>query len=163
MFLEIVFLILGIIGLLLSFILMVYPVIPAAIASYVALCFLHWSYFISVTESTFIFWGIATLLLMTISRMSPRANLKECRPMNIYITVGALAGMLLGMTLSASVVVLGVALGAVCGLLAFVNTYKGKLSKFSLSIFIHYFCAKGLPIIVAMAIIGIVIEGFLLN
>lgn len=160
---DIVFLVLGICSLLLSLVLMVFPVIPAAIASYGALCLLHWSEYITVAESTFIFWGIATLLLMTIARMSPRAEWKVVRQENVYIAIGALAGMLLGMTLSASVVVLGVAIGGILGLLAFVNTPKGKLSGFSLSTFIHYFCTKGLPVIIAMAMIGIAIEGFLLN
>ena len=83
--------------------------------------------------------------------------------MNLYATVGALAGMLLAMTISASLVVLGAIVGAATGLLAFVNTPKGKLQGFSLSTFIHYFCAKGLPVVVAMAMIGIILEGFLMN
>lgn len=146
-----------------ALVLVVYPVIPAAIASYVAMCLLHWSYCISVTEKTFIFWGIATLLLMTIARMSQREDVRKNVAINTYIGVGALIGMLLGMTLSASVVVLGTVAGAALGLIAFVNTPKGKLIRFSPSTFIHYFCAKGLPVIVAVSILGIVLEGFLLN
>lgn len=163
MVLEITLLVLGIVCMLLSVILMVWPVIPAAIASFVAMCLLHWSYYIAVTESTFIFWGIATLLIMTIARMSPREDVRKWKSMNLYATVGALAGMLLAMTISASLVVLGAIVGAATGLLAFVNTPKGKLQGFSLSTFIHYFCAKGLPVVVAMAMIGIILEGFLMN
>lgn len=161
--LELMLLIAGVLCMLLSLLLMVRPYVPAAIASYIALCLLHWSYYISVTESTFIFWGIATLLLMTIARMQPREDVKKSQSSNIYITVGALAGMLLGMTVSASILVLGVAVGAVLGLMAFVNTPKCKALGFSPSTFIHYFCAKGLPIVVAMAMNGIVLEGFLIN
>lgn len=161
--LEMMLLIAGVLCMLLSVLLMVRPYVPAAIASYIALCLLHWSYYISVTESTFIFWGIATLLLMTIARMQPRENVKKSQSFNIYITVGALAGMLLGMTVNASILVLGVVVGAVLGMLAFVNTPKGKGIRFSPSTFIHYFCAKGLPVVVAMAMIGIILEGFLIN
>ena len=62
--LELILLIAGVLCMLLSLLLMVRPYVPAAIASYIALCLLHWSYYISVTESTFISWGIATLLIM---------------------------------------------------------------------------------------------------
>ena len=159
---EIFFLILGVLSLVAGVVLMFRPVIPAAIASYAAMWLFHLSYRITVTERTFIFWGAATFLLMTIARMKPKSEPKSATA-NAYITIGSLAGMLLAMTVSANVMLLGVLVGAVMGMIAFVNTPKGKFIGFSTSTFIHYFCSSGLPIAVAVSMIGIIIEGFLIN
>lgn len=160
---EVICLVAGVICVLLSVWLMLRPVIPAAVIAYAALFLLHKSVYISVSEKSFIYWGIATLIIMTIERMSPRKQVKKVDVMNAYIMIGAMAGMILGMAMNVSLIVLGVIVGAVLGLLAYVNTPKGKVQRFSLSIFIHYFCEKGLPIMIAMSILGVALESFLLK
>jgi uncharacterized protein YqgC (DUF456 family) len=156
------FLTLGIASLIWALILMVRPSIPAAIPTYVAMWMFHLSYHITVAERTFIFWGAATFLLMTIAKMTQK-NESHHITLNAYITIGALIGMLLAMTMSANILILGVLIGAVTGMIVYVNTPKGKFIKHSLSTFIHYFCKNALPTVVAMSMIGIIIEGFLLN
>ena len=159
---EVIYIILGVLCLLAGLVLMFRPVIPASIATYAAMWLFHLSYRITVAERTFIFWGAATFLLMTIARMKPKSE-PESATANAYIALASLAGMLLAMTVSANVMLLGVLLGAVVGMIAFVNTPKGKFIGFSTSTFIHYFCSSGLPIAVAVSMVGIIIEGFLLN
>lgn len=82
---------------------------------------------------------------------------------NLYLSAGALAGMLVGIAVDARVMILCAIAGTFFGLLAFARTPKGCWIKFPSSNFIHYFCAKGMNIIVTVAMAGIAIEGFIKN
>lgn len=160
---EIILLSFGIISLLGAIAALVRPYFPAAIPAFLGLCLLHWSRFIALPDSTFYFWGIATMLLFGIHYLSRSKDMENDFTCNLYLTVGAIAGMLLGMAVGASFMILGDIIGTIIGVVAYVNTPKGRSSKFRSSIFIHYFCTKGLQVIVTIAMTGIALEGFILN
>lgn len=123
---------------------------------------LHMSYFIAVKTSTFLFWGIATALVAGLAYMSPRGEPDGQRASNLYIGASAIAGCLLGIIVGPRIMVLGVVLGAFVGQLAYSRTPAGKWMRQPTSTFLQYFAAKCLPAIVAVAQVGIAIEGFLL-
>ncbi|MBO7609474.1 MAG: hypothetical protein J6S96_04660 [Muribaculaceae bacterium] len=163
MILQITLLVLGILCLFASLIMLFYPRwVPAAVPAFVGLLLLHWSYFIAVPLGTFLFWGAAALMVWGIIYMSPQGEIDGKKSSNLYVGASAIAGALLGMIVDPRIMVLGVILGAFVGQLAYSRTPHGKWLTKSPSIFFQYFCAKCLPAIVAVSIIGIAIEGFLL-
>ncbi len=137
------------------------PWLPAALPAYAALCLLHWSTSIYLPVKTFVFWGLATAICLGISYMSPKGEPDGHNTGNYYIGIGAIVGCLLGILVSARIMVLGVVIGALMGQMAFSKTPHGKWLKFPSVTFIHYFCAKSLQAIVAAAMVGIAIEGFI--
>ena len=72
-------------------------------------------------------------------------------------------GCLLGILVEARFMVLGTILGTVLGVLAYSVTPQGRWLKFPKSNFIQYLCAKGLAVIVAVAMMGIAVEGFVFD
>lgn len=138
------------------------PWCSAALPAYAALCLLNWSTSIYLPVKTFVFWGVATVICLGLRHMSPKGEPDGRNTGNVYVGLGAMAGGLLGILVSARIMVLGVVVGALMGQLAFSKTPHGKWLKFPSSTFIHYFCAKSLPAIVATAMVGIAVEGFIL-
>ena len=94
--------------------------------------------------------------------MSPQGEIDGKRSSNLYVAASALAGALLGIIVDPRIMVLGVIIGAFVGQLAYSRTPHGKWLSKSSSVFLQYFCAKCLPVIVTVSVIGIAIEGFLL-
>ena len=137
--------------------------LPSGIAAYLALVALHFSMYICLPTSTFVFWGIAAAITLAIGLISPKGEPDGALHGNLYLTAGALAGLLVGISVDASVMILCSLAGAIFGELAYTRTPNGCWIKFPSSIFIHYFCAKGLKIVVTVAMIGIAIEGFITN
>ena len=123
---------------------------------------LHASYFISVKTGTFLFWGAATALVAGLAYMSPPGEPDGQRASNLYIGASAIAGCLLGIIVGARIMVLGVVLGAFVGQLAYSRTPAGRWMSQPVATFAQYFAAKCLPAIVALAQVGIAIEGFIL-
>ncbi len=163
MILQYLLLVLGIACLIAALALLFYPRwVVAAVPAFVGLLLLHWSYFIAVPLSTFLFWGVATVMVWGINYMSPQGEIDGKRSSNIYVGASAMAGALLGMLVDARIMVLGVVLGAVVGQLAYSRTPHGRWLSQSGATFVQYFCAKCLPVIVAVSIVGIAVEGFLL-
>lgn len=136
--------------------------VVAAIPAFVGMVLLHMSYFIAVKTGTFVFWGVATALVAGLAYMSPPGEPDGQRASNLYIGASAIAGCLLGMIVGARIMVLGVVLGAFVGQLAYSRTPAGRWMRQPVSTFAQYFAAKCLPAIVAVAQVGIAIEGFLL-
>lgn len=99
-------------------------------------------------------------MVMGLKYMSPKGEPDGRNTGNLYIGLGAMMGCLLGMLIDARFMLLGTALGAVMGQLAFSRTPHGKWLMLSKSNFIQYLCARGLPAVVAVAMIGLGIEGF---
>lgn len=159
----VVLLIVGLIALALTLVLLFKPRYPAAVPAYASLLALHTSTYIYLTTSTLVFWGCATLLVALLHMLLPKGEPAASRASNLYVGLGALAGLAVGIAVSARIVILGVILGTFLGLFAYSRTPKGSWLKFPTFTFIQYFCAKGLPAIVAVAIIGIAIEGFLVR
>ena len=137
--------------------------LPSAITAFAALVALHFSTFICLPISTFAFWGTASLIALAIVGLSPKGEPGGTSVGNLYLSAGALAGLFVGIAVDARVMILCAIAGTFFGLLAFARTPKGCWIKFPSSNFIHYFCAKGMNIIVTVAMAGIAIEGFIKN
>lgn len=139
------------------------PIVPPALLAFVALCLLHWSSFISLPVSTFLFWGAATIVLLLINYLSPRSLSVEASTAALYIAVASMGAMLIGMAVNPAYMVLAAFIGAFLGEFAFSRTPKGRYITFPSSVFIHYFCAVGLGIIVTVSMMGLALEGFIRN
>ena len=155
-----ILLILGGICLVAALVLVIKPWTVAAIPAYVGLWLLHLSKYTMFPKWTFIFYGIATAMVIGLKYISPKGEPDGRTTGNLYIGLGAMMGCLLGMLIDARFMLLGTALGAVMGEVAFSRTPHGKWLMLSKSNFIQYLCARGLPAIVAVAMIGVGIEGF---
>ena len=137
--------------------------VAAAVPAFVGLLLLHYSYYIAVPLRTFLFWGLATMMVAGIVYLSPTGEPDGNRASNLYVGLSAIAGCLLGMIVGARIMVLGVLLGAMVGLFAYSSTPAGRWLKAQPARnMAQYFGAKCLPVIVAVALIGIAIEGFIL-
>ena len=143
--------------------LMVQQKLPACLFAYAALCALHFSSHITLPVSTFIFWGIVSVILVAIDLLSPKGEPDGSCQGNLYMTIGAMAGVFIGISINPSIMVLCAIIGTIFGQLAYSRTPKGCWIKFPSSIFIHYFCAKGFKIVASAAMLGIALVGFLLE
>lgn len=161
MIVENILLVLGIACLAASVLLVLRPRFVAAIASFAGLVLLHLSYYIAVPTRTFLFWGVATLMVAGLNYLSPQGEPDGKRSSNLFIGLGAIAGCLLGIIVGARIMVLGVILGAIAGQYMYSRTPDGSWLKVTSRDFWRYFSAKSLPAIVAIAIAGIAIEGFI--
>lgn len=137
------------------------PRIVASLPAYVGLVLLHLSYYIAVPMHTFVFWGVATLLVTALHYISPAGEPDGKRSSNLYVGLGAIAGCLLGIIVGARVMVLGVIIGAMAGQYMYSRTPDGSWLTPTRADYWRYFNAKCLPAIVAVAITGIAIEGFI--
>lgn len=132
---------------------------PAAVAGYLALCAGELSGAVAYSGSTYLFWGVATLIAIAINYMLP-ATIARAREGVPFISGGALAGMAVGMALNTvASVIIGAAAGATLGAIAYANTAKGRILEFPSAKFFNYVAAKSLPVIVALSMIGIVMAG----
>lgn len=137
--------------------------VAAAVPAFAGLVLLHFSYYIEVPLRAFVFWGIATAMVAGLTYLSPSGEPDGNRASNLYVGLSAMAGCLLGMLVEARLMMLGVVIGAIVGTLAYSNTPAGRwLKKQPFTTMMQYFGAKGLPVIVAVGIVGIAIEGFIL-
>lgn len=155
-----ILLILGGVALLAALVLVIKPWTVAAIPAYAGLWLLHLSKYTMFPKWTFIFYGVATLMVVGLKYISPKGEPDGRTTGNLYIGLGAMMGCLLGMLIDARFMLLGTLVGAVMGEVAFSRTPHGKWLMLSKSNFIHYLCARGLPAVVAVAMIGVGIEGF---
>lgn len=135
--------------------------VPAAVAGWIGLLLLHLSTYTTLEPWVLPFYAVATLIVAGIHYLSPKGEPGGKRSGTLYLGLGALAGGLVGMIAGARFMMLGVVLGCLFGQLAFCRTPHGNWIKFPSSNFIHYFCARGLQTIVAVAMIGVAIEGFI--
>lgn len=162
MVLQIILLIAGAACLAAAVALVLWPRWVAAVPAFVGLCAMHWSYYIDVKTTTFVFWGIATLITMGLFYLSPSGEPDGHRSSNLYVGFTAMAGGMLGILLAPRIMVLGVILGAAMGQLAYSRTPNGKWMLFPSTMFWRYFLAKCLPVIVAISIVCIAIMGIVI-
>jgi len=160
---SIILFITGIICLVAALLLVLWPRWVAAVPAFVGLVLMHMSYHIDVKTITFIFWGIATLITVGLFYLSPSGEPDGHRSSNFYVGLTAMGGGLLGILLAPRVMVLGIILGALMGQLAYSRTPHGKWMLNPSTMFVRYFAAKGLPAIVAIAIVCIAIMGLVIN
>jgi len=163
MVLQIILLTLGAACLAAALLLTLFPRWVAAVPAFVGMLLMHWSYYIAVPTSTFLFWGAATLITVGLFYLSPSGEPDGKRYSNYYVAFTAMAGGMLGILLAPRVMVLGVVLGALVGQLAYSRTPAGKWMLSPSTMFWRYFAAKCLPAIVAIAIVCIAVEGLVIN
>ena len=135
----------------------------AAVPAFIGLVLMHLSYYIAVPMTTFVFWGIATLITVALFYLSPSGEPDGHTASNLYVGFSAMAGGMLGMLLAPRIMVLGVILGAAMGQLAYSRTPAGKWMLFPSTMFWRYFAAKCLPAIVAVSIVCIAIMGIVID
>ena len=153
----------GIICLITALVLVLWPRWVAAVPAYAGLLLLHLSYRIAVPTSTFIFWGIATLLIVGLFYLLPSGEPDGHRSSNLYVGLTAMAGGMLGIMLAPRLMVLGVILGSIMGQLAYSRTPAGKWLLNPSSVFWRYLPIKCLPVIVAVSIVCIAIMGIVID
>ncbi len=162
MILSKILLIAGILMMLMALVLLFKPWYVAALPAYCGLCLLHWSTYTTLPRWVFIFYGAATLMVMGIRYLSPKGEPDGRLTGNLYLGLGAMMGCLLGM-IDPRFMVLGTIIGTVLGEIAYSRTPNGKWLLFSKSNFIQYLCAKGLQAIIAVAMMGVAVEGFIFD
>ena len=101
-------------------------------------------------------------MVMGLRYISPKGEPDGRITGNLYLGLGALMDCLLGM-IDPRFMLLGTIIGTIIGQIAFSRTPNGKWLLFSKSNFIQYLCAKGLPAIVAVAMMGLAVEGFIFD
>ena len=155
-------LVMGIVGLLAAAWLVVRQhKVPAAVPAFVSMVLLHVSTYIFLPVKTIVFWGVATLMVTALRWLLPQGELSGERSANLIIGVSSLAGCLLGILVGARFMVLGVIMGALVGTMAFSRSPQGRWIMASHKTFVSFFCAKALPAVVAVSIVGISVEGFI--
>lgn len=127
------------------------------LVSFIALAVTYFWGRTMLDSSQFYFWGSAALIAWGIYIMLPRPVAASRVGMG-YIVGGTLAGALVGLIASHAWLVLGAMLGAFCGALAYSRTPSGAILQFPSSKFLHYLCAKGLPAVVMVCILGFLVE-----
>ena len=126
----------------------------AAVVAFAALCCTGFIPGIDPGATVFIFWGVAAAIVLGL-RFMLSESVRRSRLGLPYITGAALAGMLVGLALSShAAIVAGAFIGAALGGVAYARTPAGKVLEFPSSRFLNYLCAKALPAIVTMSIVG---------
>lgn len=163
MTLQIVFLVLGFACMAAALVLLVKPWWVAAVPAFAGMLLLHLSTAIFVKREALIFWGAAATVVVMIRYLAPGGGDNGGGGItgNLYVAGGAVVGALLGIVTNPAVIVLGAIAGAVLGALAFSRTPRGRWRKLRGPALIQWFCARCLPAIVAVAIMGISVEGFI--
>ncbi len=150
-------LIMGIMTLVAAFLAIMRPYLPAAPVAYAGVWFLKWAGVIHPSTSLLISWGIIVATVIIIDLLLPQGVVKATNGM-AYMAVGGLVGLFVGLVaFSPAWVVAGAAAGLFLGALAFSRLPSGRELRFHSSRFFQYICAKGLPAVVALGLIGIVI------
>lgn len=153
---NIFLLIAGILLLALSVYLIVRPHFPSVIASYGGLWALLLGDWLDVPMRMLTYWGAMVVVVLIITSMQQRTLVKATQGM-VHICLGALTGMALGAVGGYALMVVGAAVGATLGAVVFARTPGGSGLDFPSQRFLQYLCAKGLPAVISVSIIGIAI------
>lgn len=108
---------------------------------------------INASATPLIFWGIATAIVIGLEYLLPK-NIASSRRGVGYIAGAALAGAFVGLVISHEWMIVGSVAGAILGGIAYSRTPAGSVMEFPSSKFLNYLCAKGLPAVVTMCIVG---------
>ncbi len=108
---------------------------------------------VHATSTPLIFWGIATVIVLILQYLLPK-NISTSRRGVGYIAGAALAGTFVGLAISHEWMIIGAVAGAILGGIAYSRTPAGSVMEFPSSKFLNYLCAKGLPAVVTMSIVG---------
>ena len=152
---------LSLLFMLVACVLLVKPWWVAAVPAFVALVLLQFTPFMAISLWEGGSWGVATGIVAALRRFQPAGEPDGNKVSNLYVGLSSLAGSVLGLTLGKEFILLGAIVGGFMGVMAYSRTPLGKWIKFPTSTFIQYFCAKGLPAIVATAMVGKCIEALI--
>lgn len=109
------------------------------------------------------FWLLAAALAVGICFTVPKA-VNESRKGLAYMSTGGVAGALVGVSVnSGAALILGAAIGVALGAVAFGRSRGGREMGSPSKRFVNYCLAKGYPLVVAFAIIGIIIANMAAN
>lgn len=154
---DISLLILGVLLLACALWLCIRPHIPAVIAAYGGLWLLQWGGWLAFPSVMLSYWGVMTVVVIIITSLLPQPLVKTTQGM-VHITVASFAAMLLGMTMGYAPMIIGAFVGAAAGGVVFARSPKGRVLDFPSARFLQYICAKGLPVVIAVSLVGIAIE-----
>ena len=108
-----------------------------------------------ISMGQLIFWGAASAIAICIMVLLPNVVRKSDLGVRFIVT-GALAGVAIGVLANTmAAIIAGAALGVIFGGVAASRTRVGRVLDFPTKRFFNYLCAKGLPMVVAMSMIGI--------
>ncbi len=156
-------LIVGIVLLLIALLLLFKPKLPSVVFAFSGMLALHFGGHIYLTNSALATWSIITLIIGWLHVMQPKDEPKWSKTSNLFINLGSIAGLLVGMAIDARVMLLCLCAGCVFGFITYTKTPSGAWLKFPTFTFIQYFCAKCFPSIATIAMMGIAIEGFIID
>lgn len=108
---------------------------------------------VTLGATTYLFWGIAMLIVISLNFILPRA-VATSRLGIPYIFTAALAGMLVGLAISHAAMITGAFVAAIIGGVTYARTPQGRVLDFPTHRFWNYLCAKGLPAVISFCIIG---------
>lgn len=128
-----------------------YSLLYGTALAFLALCTAGLMPGVSLSLSTYIFWGIAMVVTVALCCVLPR-SVATSRNGVPYIAGAALAGGFAGMALgSGAAIIIGAVAGAALGGIAYGRTPQGRSLGFPSAKFFNYLCAKGLPAAVAIS------------
>ena len=130
-----------------------YSTVYSSVVAFLGLCCAGLMPQVALPANTYIFWGVAMLIVVALGYVLP-PSVTRSRLGMAYIAGASLAGMLAGLSLSHAAMITGAFAGALLGGVAFAKTPKGKALEFPTSKFFNYLCAKGLPVVITMSIAG---------
>ncbi len=108
---------------------------------------------VNISATPLAFWGISTGIVMCLEYMLPKKITSSRRGVG-YIAGAALAGTFVGLAMSHEWMIIGAVAGATLGGIAYSRTPAGRIMEFPSSKFLNYLCAKGLPAVVTMCMVG---------
>lgn len=144
-----------------ALVLTLWPKATAAVPAFVAMLLLHWGQLVLEPTWRLVVWGLAAVVCACLRRMQPKGEPDGRLTGNTYVSLAALAGALAGMAAGVNYILLGAIVGAFMGMMAYSRTPHGQWLKTPGGTMVQYFCAKGLPAIVAVAMTVTSIEGLI--
>lgn len=131
------------------------PIFPAAIIAYAGLCSFHFAEF-DITPASLIFWGVASLIVLGIDYLLPKAVTRSTFGRG-YVGIASITAMIAGMLINSAGIIIGAVAGAFLGAIAYSRTPNGRNLRFPSGRFVNFLCARGLPAVVTVSMVGIVI------
>lgn len=115
----------------------------------------------SVSAASLIFWGVAAVVVLALWFMLPRHVVASRRGMP-FLCTGALAGTVVGMVFNTSAgIILGAAVGIFLAALVMGRSAVGRDLEYPTKKYFNYVLAKGFPVLVTFAILGVLFVGIL--
>jgi len=128
-----------------------YSLLYGTALAFLALCTAGLLPGVTLSLTTYIFWGVAMVVTVALCCVLPRP-IALSRKGVPYITGASLAGSMAGMAMgSGAATIIGAVAGALMGGVAYGQTPAGRVLQFPSPKFFNYLCAKGLPAAIAMS------------